>query len=1066
MMRTSRILLHYLCLLLLSVSLQTVNAQLIFTKAGTGNPGDYTAATASALGLPTSVALDGSGNIYVSDQTNRVRKINASTGIIQTVAGTGNWGYSGDGGAATSASFASIYSIAVDGSGNLYIADQNNHRIRKVNAADGKVSTVAGNGTAGYTGDGGAATAASLRQPYGIAVDASGNLYISDYGNHCIRKVSVADGKISTVAGSGTGGFANGTGTAALFNNPSGITLAGNDVLYIADNANHRIRRLVISTRVVSTVAGNGTAGFAGDGGAATTGSLRNPCSVAVDAANNVYVADQNNNRIRKITAADGKISTFAGNGTNTYGGDGGAATAASVRVPAGVALDASGNLLIADLNNHRIRKVTVATGIITTIAGNGTIRFSGDGGAATRATLASPTDVAVDGNGHLYIADQENGRIRKVNAADGTISTIAGPGVYGITGDGGPATAAYLSSPTGIALDAAGNLYIVEQFNGRIRKVSAADGTITTIAGNGTNTYGGDGGAATSASLYYPMDVAVDASGNLYIADRNNHRIRKVNAMDGKISTIAGTGTAGYSGDDGQATAAAINEPNSISLDASGNLYFADRGNSRIRKIHAADGTISTVAGNGTAGFGNDNVMATATALFYPNAVYVDASANIYIADGYNRVRKVNAADGKIYRIAGSGFGGFSGDGGAPVAAALYSPWGMDMDGNGNLYIADANNYRVRYICPSSAAATDNSTNLLTAFPEQNTSLNFVKDCSVQLKLLPGGSKPVAGPVTSNVWIEPFVPTTSNGQPYVQRHYGITPEYNASTSTGSVTLYFTQAEFTAYNNHPNHGLNLPMDATDAANHKANLRITKKSGSSNDGSGLYESYTGAAEVIVPSSVVWDATMGTWAVSFDVTGFSGFFVSSSPYVLPLKLTGFTARLQDNNGMLGWETVAEENVLHFEVERRVDGRTFTSIKTVKAKGGTTNVYTHLDKAINGLGVPVVYYRLKMVDTDGSFTYSHVLSVQPGSLNIHVSLFPNPAQQRAVLTIEASKKDAVQYSVVDAMGRTIQSKKILVNEGINPVAIETNAYPAGVYTLLVTGSANYGETRFVKQ
>ena len=333
-------------------------------------------------------------------------------------------------------------------------------------------------------------------------------------------------------------------------------------------------------------------------------------------------------------------ISTVAGNGTSGYSGDGGAATAAELNSPYGVAVDAAGNIYIADASNYKVRKVNTS-GIISVFAGNGTSGATGDGGAATAAELSNVVGVAVDASNNVYIADQNNCRIRKVNTS-GIISTVAGNGTSGYSGDGGAATAAKLFSPCAVAVDASGNLYIADYYNNRIRKVNTS-GTISTIAGTGTGSYSGDGGAATAATIYYPGGVAVDGSSNVYFSDTYNSRLRKINTS-GIISTIGGNGSAGYTGDGGAATSAEVNNPKGLVVDASGNIYFADYSNARIRKI-TTSGTISTVAGSGGAGFYGDGGAATAADLYYPSAVTLDATGNMFIADYYNqRIRKVSA--------------------------------------------------------------------------------------------------------------------------------------------------------------------------------------------------------------------------------------------------------------------------------------------------------------------------------------------------------------------------------------------------------------------------------------
>ena len=447
-------------------------------------------------------------------------------------------------------------------------------------------------------------------------------------------------------------------------------------------------------------MAGNGQGGFSGDGGPATSAQLYGepgvtPGGIAVDSAGNLYIADSGNNRIRKVTP-QGIISTVAGNGQSAYDGDGGSgdggpATSAQLFKPAGVAVDSAGNLYIAA--SGRIRKVT-PQGTISTVAGNGGYGFSGDGGPAISAEFASPVDVAVDAAGNLYIADWVNSRIRKVTS-NGIIGTVAGNGTPGNSGDGGIATNAELANPTRVALDAAGNLYIADTGNFLIRKVDAS-GTINTVAGDGAKFLGV--GPATSAWLSLPNGVAADASGNLYIADSGNNRVAKVTA-DGTISTVAGIGTAGFSGDGGPAARAQFSGPTSVAVDAAGNLYIADQLNHCVRKV-TPGGAISTVAGNGQGGFSGDGGPAANAQLNFPRGVAVDPVGNLYIADFSNsRIRKVTS-DGIISTVAGNGQPGSSGDGGLALNAQLAYPAGVAFDAARNLYIADGplNGFGIAY--------------------------------------------------------------------------------------------------------------------------------------------------------------------------------------------------------------------------------------------------------------------------------------------------------------------------------------------------------------------------------
>ncbi len=494
-----------------------VSAGVINSIAGTGTAGfggDNSLATSAQLNYPSSLAVDSSGDLFISDRLNsRVRKVAA--GVITTVAGTGVAGFNGDNGAAANSELSLPQGIWVDSAGNLYIADTGNNRVRKV--AGGVITSVAGNGTAGFTGDGAAALSSELSSPGGVAVDSAGNVYIADTGYSRVRKVVA--GVIGTAVGNGSQGFGgdNGAATSAEFNGVAGLAVDSSGNLYIVDANNQRIRK--VSSGVITTVAGNGAAGFSGDNGPATGAQLHSPYGVAVDAAGNLYLSDSANQRVRKVSG--GTISTFAGNGNTGFSGDNGQAILAMLNNPLGVTVDPSGNIYVADFNNNSVREVS--GGVISTLAGNQTQGYSGDGGPSISAQLYYPRGVAADNGGNVYVADTYNNVVRKIN--HGVITTVAGNGTPGFSGDSGPATGAQLSQPQGVAVDTTGNVYIADSQNGRIRKI--VNGVINTIAGNGTQGFSGDGGPATSAELSNPTGIAVDSVGNIYVADGSNNRIR-----------------------------------------------------------------------------------------------------------------------------------------------------------------------------------------------------------------------------------------------------------------------------------------------------------------------------------------------------------------------------------------------------------------------------------------------------------------------------------------------------------------------------------------------------------
>ena len=672
----------------------------ISTFAGGGLP--FGPALNASFGYPQAIASDGNGNIYFA-ASSAVYGVD-SNGILTRVAGTTTFGYSGDGGPAVNAQLDSPTALAADSTGNLYIAEGGGH-IRKV-GSDGTITTIAGNGVchggcySNGSGDGGPAIGAQLFSPDQIAVDSAGNVYIAEWGTPRVRKISPS-GIITTVVGNGNSGFSGdgGPATSAMIGEPWGLAIDSAGNMYISDDiggddyAPDAVHvRKVTADGIITTIAGTGAPGGppniadSGDGGLALSAQFAVAGSLAVDNAGNVYISDYS--RVRKVSP-DGMITTYAGNGQNGYSGDGGPAVRAQISGTSygpRLAVDPAGNLYLADSYNNRIRKVS-RDGTINTIAGNGIgCCFSGDDGPATHAQFYVPAGVAADAAGNVYVADTFNDRIRKIDRA-GVITTVAGTTAAAPVGTGdGPAIQARLAWPTGLRLDATGNVYIADAGTMRVRRLSP-DGTITTIAGSGPGVpgYGGDGGAATSAQLSWPKDIAFDAQGNIYIADTGNCVIRKVSPL-GVITTIAGNGLPGYSGDGGSATNALLNLPSGLAIDSAGNIYVADTNNYRVRMI-STSGIITTVAGNGTRGYSGDKGLGTNAQLTNPTGLALDRAGNLFIGDGAS-VRMLSPS-GIITTIAGNGLVGLSGDGG-PATNAQTGAWGLAFDSAGELLVAD----------------------------------------------------------------------------------------------------------------------------------------------------------------------------------------------------------------------------------------------------------------------------------------------------------------------------------------------------------------------------------------
>ncbi|MGO9203727.1 MAG: InlB B-repeat-containing protein [Limisphaerales bacterium] len=596
-------------------------------------------------------------------------------------------------GAAGAALFNQPFGVAADASGNVYVADTFNNTIRKVSSS-GEVTTLAGlAGSPGSTD--GSGQAARFNFPSGVAVDGSNNVYVADSLNHTIRKVTPG-GVATTLAGmAGVPGGVDGSGGSARFNGPQSVAVDAGGNVYVADTTNCAIRKIT-PAGVVTTLAGKlGVSGRA-DASAASAARFELPYGVAVDTNGNVYVADTFNHTIRKISSK-GAVTTLAGK-AGSAGTNDGTLSGARFTYPCSVAVDGRGNVYVADTENDTLRQVSPA-GVVTTLAGSARNAGSANG-AGSGARFNQPLGVAVDGNGQVYVADSYNSTVRKVTAPGGVVTTVAGTTADAGSADGA-GSAAQFKYPYGVAVDTAGTVYVSDFSNNTIRQITPA-GVVTTLAGNPNSSAGTNDGTGAAATFDQPAGLAVDTNGNVYVADYVNDTIRKI-APGGVVSTLAGEPEVwGYS--DGTGAAAHFHNPLGVALDAQGNVYVADTSNCLIRKI-TPDGTVSTLAGVANSPGPTDGPAATA--LFrYPQGVAVDGSNNVYVADTENATIRKITPDGVVSTLAGSARNVGASDG-IGAAAQFNTPFSIAVDSQGYLYVTDTQNNTIRKISPDGTVHT-----------------------------------------------------------------------------------------------------------------------------------------------------------------------------------------------------------------------------------------------------------------------------------------------------------------------------------------------------------------------
>ena len=680
---------------------------------------------------PIGVAVDSAGNLYVSDSGNAtIRKVTpvGTDWVVTTLAGMVGQNGSADG-TNGAARFNDPTGLAVDSQGNLYLADEGNYTIRKLtpSGTNWVVTTLAG--LAGKTGSAnGTGNSARFGDPRGLAVDAAGNVYVADAGNNTLRKVTPA-GAVTTLAGlAGASGSSDGTGSAARFNLPRGVSVDTEGNLYVADGNNNTIRKVAPSgtSWVVTTLAGLAGASGTNDGTGASA-RFNYPAVAVVDSAGNLYVGDSGNETIRKMTLSgtNWTVTTLAGL-AGTWGSADGTGSAARFYGHCVLAVDGPGNIYMADTYNYAIRKVTPA-GVVTTLAGEASTGSANGTGGTAKFNL--PQCVAVDSIGNLYVADTQNSTIRRVtpSGTNWVVTTLAG--LAGVTGsDDGTGESARFYGPSGVAVDGVGNVYVADTYNSTIRQVTPS-GVVTTLAGlpqfdaDGNPVGGRADGTGSDARFAGPSGVAVDSAGNLFVADSGNNTIRKVtpSGTNWVVTTLAGSayvtnqfgGAMGGSAD-GTNGAAQFNYPAGLAVDSAGNLYVADSGNNTIREV-APTGTnwvVTTLAGKASTVGGRVDGTNSAARFSNPSEVAVDGAGNLYVADeGNYTIRKMtpvgtNWVVTTLAGLAGS-YGSADGTGSAARfgngASGIGYITGVAADGAGNVYVADEWNNTIRkgYLAP-----------------------------------------------------------------------------------------------------------------------------------------------------------------------------------------------------------------------------------------------------------------------------------------------------------------------------------------------------------------------------
>lgn len=680
-------------------------------------------ATEADIGWPSGIIRRPNGDLVFGDiRSHRIWRID-SEGIIHNFAGDGVPDSTGDGGPASKARVHTPHDFFQDVHGNIFFIelgargpDEGPNILRRIDHETGIITTVAGSGKTGRGGEGLPAVESEFDTTCGVAVDDEGNIYICHKWDSKVTRIDCTTGLTETIAGlsarnylleeghsrpfsgsiHGVHGYHGDGGPAkeASLNLPEHIAFDSEWNLYICDNSNNRIRKIDKGTGIISTVLGTGDASSYGDGGLAINAATDMPDSLHIDHDNNIYVGEAKGNRLRRIDAHTGIVTTIAGTGVPGWGKDGVPANETMTNaVEIGIWVDPDKTVFYSD-SSGRVRMIDPLTGIVTTIAGGTGI---GDGGPAIDAYISNPCGLSVGEDKSIYIADMQSDRIRKIDHNNTIITTIAGSGGRGSGGNNAKATNANFLNPYDVAVDLEGRIVIADSLNAQVRVVDQ-NGNIQAIAGSSGETGDrGDGGPALSSNFIAIHSIASGPDGRTYIGDMAG-RIRVIDPLTGLISTYAGTGMSGFSGNGQLATKAQIGCASAIDFDGSGNLYFSDLTQHVIRKIDSS-GVITTIAGTGKPGFSTDGTIAIKASLFKPMGIAVKNDGTVFFSDSRNnRVRSIEK-DGSLITIAGSNLPGDSGDGGIATNAKLNQPTGLSLFDQNTLLISDHYNNRIKAV-------------------------------------------------------------------------------------------------------------------------------------------------------------------------------------------------------------------------------------------------------------------------------------------------------------------------------------------------------------------------------